>query len=1086
MEEGETSPPSSAIDRVALATRGETNLKPFGSFIAFVVAIAAPAVAVFAFSAPLQAQDETYVDLSIEVVARTEWKFIARNQGTATAYGVEVDIEIADQIIDAEVGGPFERNSGTKCSVDIKVATNNSDCISGVWTVGTLEAGEKREFGIGPKLATLMGFNSTDHLSVPARAVIKNAVPGEENRFKDDNIAVGWIWVNQLGGGNAEAAVGHYWLEARVDDLLPEAGDTVIFTFRPISESEATKFTNNAKVRLKLSNGMSIETTPSPPGTTTFTGMGRTWEWNVGNIAVPALEVPITLANPLPDGVTPSDLCLSANLTAHPDDSTPGDNSAKICFKEDPVTLLQTGETHLFTIYPCVGVSTYPCSTTDTIEIVANGGESARAAGVARDDAIMDPGNVIVQVKDHDGRVVTGSDLSWGSAESGLSTSIDNSRLSSADWTHFQWRIASTQLPTGGNLSIHPNANRSAIFLHTGTKDKHPPTLTPMAAGLKTAFATYIKFDSLGTYIIDFTQENTHSNGTPDTMDDVNYSDSGRYTFHVGPVAELDISDGDGGLAPAGTRAFTIVVANNGPDDAPAVEVRVTGLNASDYVSHSATAGAFDSGTGVWTIGELREPGYQQSIYGRDGETLTIITSAAVDTEITAAISNNQDYEVCIDSEGEDAPLDTEAGCDDVDADWDATAMKCTASHGRVLSYTTQTACDAYEADWHTAKYYDYISENNSATIEAKDGTGADLPSLQSARASAAAIIVNWAPVAEVNGRKATHYEVQRETNPWPEPATTLEPRYVDAGIRAGDTHRYRVRAINDRGQEGPWSAPIEGSVAIPTPEPTPTPEPRRSEPEPSNSSPKFTDGGSTTRHIQENSEPGTDVGSPVSATDVNRDRLTYELGGTDADSFEIVASSGQIRTKAELDYETKTRYRVAVSVSDGKNSRGEANESVDDVIDVTIAVTNQGEQGSITLSEALPVVGTEIGAELTDPDGGLSRVSWAWERSADGDVWSGIPEATSRIYTPVDGDAGHYLRVTASYTDGHGPSKSATAALGVPVTALSVSERYDGDGDGAISIGEALQAASDYRDGIITYDEAIAVANLYFESRSS
>ncbi len=107
--------------------------------------------------------------------------------------------------------------------------------------------------------------------------------------------------------------------------------------------------------------------------------------------------------------------------------------------------------------------------------------------------------------------------------------------------------------------------------------------------------------------------------------------------------------------------------------------------------------------------------------------------------------------------------------------------------------------------------------------------------------------------------------------------------------------------------------------------------------------------------------------------------------------------------------------------------------------------------------------------------------------RSADGDAqdtgWTAIPGATSRIYTPADGDSGHYLRVTASYTDAHGPSKSASAALSVPVAALGISERYDSDGDGSISLSEALQAASDYRDGVITYDEAIAVANLYFES---
>ena len=37
---------------------------------------------------------------------------------------------------------------------------------------------------------------------------------------------------------------------------------------------------------------------------------------------------------------------------------------------------------------------------------------------------------------------------------------------------------------------------------------------------------------------------------------------------------------------------------------------------------------------------------------------------------------------------------------------------------------------------------------------------------------------------------------------------------YVDTDVDVGDTFRYRVRAVNDRDQEGPWSQPMEGSVA--------------------------------------------------------------------------------------------------------------------------------------------------------------------------------------------------------------------------------------------------------------------------------
>ena len=70
---------------------------------------------------------------------------------------------------------------------------------------------------------------------------------------------------------------------------------------------------------------------------------------------------------------------------------------------------------------------------------------------------------------------------------------------------------------------------------------------------------------------------------------------------------------------------------------------------------------------------------------------------------------------------------------------------------------------------------------------------------------------------------------------------------------------------------------------------------------------------------MAENTEAGINIGAAVAATDpdvagtntnVNPDdatvdALTYTLGGTDAASFDIVSTSGQLQTKAALDYET-------------------------------------------------------------------------------------------------------------------------------------------------------------------------------------
>ena len=96
---------------------------------------------------------------------------------------------------------------------------------------------------------------------------------------------------------------------------------------------------------------------------------------------------------------------------------------------------------------------------------------------------------------------------------------------------------------------------------------------------------------------------------------------------------------------------------------------------------------------------------------------------------------------------------------------------------------------------------------------------------------------------------------------------------------------------------------------------------------------PVFTDGTDTTRSIAENSNAGVNIGSTVAATDADDDTLTYSLGGTDAASFDIDSSSGQLKTSAALDFEDKSSYSVIVSVSDG--SGGSAS------ITVTITVTD-------------------------------------------------------------------------------------------------------------------------------------------------
>ena len=173
------------------------------------------------------------------------------------------------------------------------------------------------------------------------------------------------------------------------------------------------------------------------------------------------------------------------------------------------------------------------------------------------------------------------------------------------------------------------------------------------------------------------------------------------------------------------------------------------------------------------------------------------------------------------------------------------------------------------------------------------------------------------------------------------------------------------------------------------------------------------------------------------SATDPEGEAVGLSLKGTDRDDFEF--DSGVLRFPAAPDYEGATdsnrdnTYLVTLEATDG---------GLTSTLSVTVNVENVEERGSVTLPSQ-PQERTGFTASLTDPDGRISGLTWAWERSPNGvSSWSSIDGATSSTYTPTTGDVGQYLRATASYTDGHGSGKSAEATSDSAVRAAPVANQ--------------------------------------------
>ena len=136
------------------------------------------------------------------------------------------------------------------------------------------------------------------------------------------------------------------------------------------------------------------------------------------------------------------------------------------------------------------------------------------------------------------------------------------------------------------------------------------------------------------------------------------------------------------------------------------------------------------------------------------------------------------------------------------------------------------------------------------------------------------------------------------------------------------------------------------------------------------NMAPAFDDGETAVREIAENSEAGTPVGDPVTATDGDdKDVVTYELGGDDAMYFAIGEDTGQITVGVGtmLDYESdKKTYMVTVTADDGTGVH-----NATDSIAVTIMVTDVNDYSPMfeeETAELMVAENTEAGMPVGDP----------------------------------------------------------------------------------------------------------------------
>ena len=325
-----------------------------------------------------------------------------------------------------------------------------------------------------------------------------------------------------------------------------------------------------------------------------------------------------------------------------------------------------------------------------------------------------------------------------------------------------------------------------------------------------------------------------------------------------------------------------------------------------------------------------------------------------------------------------------------------------------------------------------------------------DAPTVSAVSGSTTSLSVTWTAPANTGRPSITSYDLQYKKtadSTWTDGPQNVSGTNTTISSLDEDTdYDVQIRATNADG-DGPYSGTGTGKTA-----------------KPGNRAPDF-GASSATREFEENfaaeTSSGVDVGAPVTATDQDNDTLEYSLEGTDAASFEIDSSSGQISTVSGTNYdrESDSSYSVTVKAHDGEGGT--------DTISVTINLTDVEEK---PLAPDAPTVSSvenstnSLSVTWTAPTNtgrpSITSYDLQYKKSTETDQdWQDGPQnrsGTTATITGLDGNIRYDVQVRATNADGDGPwsgTGSGTTNPDPPQIGSAAIRAFDEDvGDGTRS----------------------------------
>ena len=435
------------------------------------------------------------------------------------------------------------------------------------------------------------------------------------------------------------------------------------------------------------------------------------------------------------------------------------------------------------------------------------------------------------------------------------------------------------------------------------------------------------------------------------------------------------------------------------------------------------------------------------------------------------------------------------------------TALTATDADNDTLSYSLEGtdaasfAIDSASGQLQTKAALDFESKSSySVTASVADGNGgtdsiavtvsvtdvAEAPSAPGAPTVSAtantttSLDVSWTAPANTGRPDISGYDVQYRagtSGAWTAHSHTgTAVTATITGLTHSTSYQVQVKAKNDEGESG-WSASGTGSTGTPA-----------------NNAPEFSDGTTATRSVDENTASGVNIGTALTATDADNDTLSYSLEGTDAASFAIDSASGQLQTKAALDFESKSSYSVTASVADGNGGT--------DSIAVTVSVTDVAEApsapGAPTVSATANTT-TSLDVSWTAPaNTGRPDISGydVQYRAGTSGAWTAHSHTGTAVTATITGlthSTSYQVQVKAKNDEGEsGWSASGTGSTGTPANnapefsdGTTATRSVDENTASGVNIGTALTATDADNDTLSYSLEGTDAASFAIDSAS-